>query len=129
MPVYPLKKGFLHLWHEHAKELAVFQMKKILPRSKQHSKRIWRDKIDNWLPCWLQSHVHFWYLHFLRICNMQSCRLLPTPGLLILPYYVAYMLVHQIAIKIYYANNAINFFLYCLSGERFHHDVHMLFHK
>ena len=38
-----------------------------------------------------------------------------------------YMLFFQLSQKLYYANNACNFFLYCMSGTKFRNDVVRLF--
>ena len=38
-----------------------------------------------------------------------------------------YMLFFQLSQKLYYANNACNFFLYCVSGTKFRNDVVRLF--
>ena len=37
--------------------------------------------------------------------------------------YASSMLFYQISNKLYFTNNAINFFLYCISGQKFRNDL------
>ena len=42
-------------------------------------------------------------------------------------YYAGYHLFYQVALKLFYSNNGINFFLYVISGQKFQEDLKKLF--
>ena len=42
--------------------------------------------------------------------------------------YAGFVFFSQISQKLYYTNNAINFFLYCISGKKFRNDLKEILH-
>ena len=61
--------------------------------------------------------------HFVKLALFSMIDLTTSP----LSRQADYTLFFQVARKLYFTNNACNFFLYCLSGTRFRNDVARLF--
>ena len=61
---------------------------------------------------------HFVKLTLFSMANLSTSTLSPQAD---------YTLMFQVTRKLYFTNNACNFFLYCLSGTRFRNDVAKLF--
>ena len=41
--------------------------------------------------------------------------------------YASFLLFYQVSSQLYFTNNGINFFLYCISGQKFHNDLKEIF--
>ena len=59
------------------------------------------------------------YLRYVTY-NIKSCTTSPKE-------YALYILAAQGSNKMFFTNNAVNFFLYCVAGSKFHNDMRNLF--